>query len=385
MSTNARRRIALLLLSCSIGSLLACGQDEAPAGEAARSRPNVILLVIDTLRADHVHGYGYPRETTPHLDELIREGARFETAIAPSSWSPPSHVTILTGTNPYRHEVLTFGFTIPDGIDPVTVPLAAQGYATGMFSTHLALHGSVGRIKEGIDHHFVDRSSDEKVLRAAFDWARSVEEPYFLYIVLTAPHAPYDRHPPAYDEQFFLDDPPNADKVYPFKPEEWVGEGGIPTSVRMGEENTVGFYVNQYDREIRYVDQLIGDFRRDMAEAGLLDDTLTIVTSDHGEALGDHDAFAHELYLYDFVVHVPLIVHHPGVVPAGLVWPTQVPLADVAPTILGFAGGRSAGHARRPRPLVGALCRQRRRRAAARDGQLSLPRLRPLHGALGQP
>jgi len=333
---GGRRWIALgvLALACSVG----CERGPGRNPEADPNAPNVILLVIDTLRADHIHGYGYPRETTPTLDRFIREGVRFDAAIAASSWSPPSHVTILTGTNPDRHKVFTFGFPIPAGIDPLAVHLKARGYATGMFSTHMALHRSVGRIREGLDTHFVDKRSDVKALAAALTWVKTVKQPYFLYMVLTSPHAPYDQHPPEYDRDYFHDTPPDADKTYPFAAAEWVGEGGIPTSVRMNDENTVGYYVDQYDREIRYLDDLIGRFWSSMEEAGLLGNTLLVVTSDHGEGLGDHDTFAHELYLYDFLVRVPLIVRHPERVPAGRVWSGQVPLADIVPTILGFAG-----------------------------------------------
>jgi arylsulfatase A-like enzyme len=306
---------------------------------APASTPNVLLIVIDTLRADHIHGYGYPRETTPQLDRFIAEGVRFDVAIAPSSWSAPSHTTIITGTSPYHHSVFDWGQQIAAGVEPLAVHLKRRGYATGLFSSHRGLHRGVRGITHGSDHVVVLRNrQDAEVLDAALDWVRSVSQPYFLYVCLMTPHAPYDKYPADYDERYFQDQPPGGDRIYPFTETKWVGEGGIPASVRIGENRSVGYYVNRYDRSIRYVDALVGRFWQALERTGTVDDALLVVTSDHGEGLGDHETFAHELYLYDFLVRVPLIIHWPGVIPARQRWSRLVTLADIVPTLLGLTG-----------------------------------------------
>ena len=321
-----RRRAALL------AALLVCA-----CGPAAP--PNAILIVIDTLRADHLGGYGYARDTTPNLDRLMREGVRFDAAISNSSWSAPSHATLATGTSTPSHAVLNFSHALPEGIEPVAAVFQRSGYATGLFSTHFALHNGVQGLDAGFDRRQVERNDrDGPVLVAALEWIRGVDRPFFLQLVLMGPHAPYAKYPKAYDEEHFTDVPPGGEREFDFTETVWVGEGGIPRSVRLEGRRDVGFYVNRYDRAIRYTDALVGAFLDRLREEGRLDHALVVVVSDHGEGLGEHGIFAHELHLYDFLVRVPLIVSFPGVVPSGVVWSPVVPHVDVAPTMLGLAG-----------------------------------------------
>jgi arylsulfatase A-like enzyme len=324
--------LALLLA----GSVWACGQSEGPAAEARR--PNIVLVVVDTLRADHVGGYGYERDTTPTIDGWMRQGVRFDAAIAPSSWSAPSHTTIITGALPTRHQVMGWGQAIAADVRPMAAVLSDHGYATGLFSSHFALHVAVAGITQGLDAQLVTRNEDdERVLAEAAAWVRTARQPYFLYLCLMTPHAPYNKYPASYDETLFTDMPLGGEAVFPFTGDAWIGRGGIPRSVRLGSHDRLGFYVNRYDRSVRYADDLLGRFFDELRAADLLEDTIVVLTSDHGEGLGDHDAFAHELYLYDFLVRVPLIVAWPGRIPAGQRWDAQVSLADIVPTALGLA------------------------------------------------
>jgi len=301
--------------------------------------PNVVLLVIDTLRADHLHGYGYPRETSPHLDAIMRQGVRFDAAIAPSSWSAPSHATIVTGMQPESHHVLGWHQRVAPGVETLAAILQREGYATGMFSAHYALHVGVPGLKAGLDTAFIARNDDDaQVLDEAKQWVRSAGQPYFLYVCLMTPHAPYTKYPLSYDQDYFTGEPPGGDATFEFTDESWIGRGGIPRSVRLGDHRNRAYYVNRYDRAIRYADALLADFWGSLATDGLLDDTIVVVTSDHGEGLGDRGSFAHEYHLYDFLVRVPLVISQPGAVPAGGSWAPPVSLADIVPTILGLAG-----------------------------------------------
>lgn len=325
-----------LLCFFILSTVLSCG---FITGKDKSEKPNVILIVIDTLRADHIHSYGYYRETTPNLDNIASKGVKFKTAISPSSWSAPSHTTIVTGMQPYNHKVMDFSDTIEQTITPLQIHLKRQGYATGMFSSHLAVHTLIGRISEGFEKKLILKNDqDKEVLKAASEWVAKTEKPYFLNVILMTPHAPYNKFPPSYNTNLFTDDPPGSDRTYPFISELWTGDKGIPKSVRLGNSQRLGFYINRYDRAIKYVDQLIGRFLTEITLEGKLKNTLLIITSDHGEGLGEHDYFAHEFYLYDFLIRVPLIMYYPGVISPGMEWSQQVTLADIVPTILGFTG-----------------------------------------------
>ena len=306
--------------------------------EPDRPPPNVILMVIDTLRADHLGGYGYFRDTTPVLDTLIEEGVRFDAAIAPGSWSPPSQISIITGVNPYLHGVNDFGHRIRSPIDPLGTILKRHGYATGLFSSHRALHTSVERSTEGMDHQFVALDRDREVLEDAADFALSARPPLFLYICLTTPHAPYDRYPEKYNSSLFTDTPPGGKRQFRFTKGVDLGKNGIPIVVRIGNRRDAGFYINRYDRAVRHVDTLVGEFWKTLKSAGLTENTVLVVTSDHGEGLGENAVFAHEYFFYDFLVRVPLIVRFPAQIRGGETWAQQVALIDIVPTILGLAG-----------------------------------------------
>jgi arylsulfatase A-like enzyme len=307
-------------------------------GDQTRPDPNVILIVIDTLRADHLSGYGYYRNTTPKLDAFIQEGVRFDSAIATGSWSPPSQISIITGVNPYLHGVNDFGQRIRDEIDPLGSLLKKQGYTTGLFSSHRALHHGVERSTEGMSTQFVELDRDRRILAAAAAFAQSAKSPFFLYICLTTPHAPYDRYPEDYNTRFFTEPPDGGGQVFPFTDVMHLGIDAIPKSVRIGDHDDLGFYVNRYDRSIRFVDQLVGKFWNALEESGVASNTLLVVTSDHGEGLGDNGVFAHEYFLYDFLVRVPLILHFPDRIRGGQIWSQQVSLLDIVPTVLGLTG-----------------------------------------------
>ena len=310
----------------------------AACGCGPSGPPNAILIVIDTLRADHLSGYGYPRGTTPNLDRLMEQGVRFDAAISNSSWSAPSHATLATGTTTSKHRVLNFSHALPAGIEPLSAVFQRNGYATALFSTHFALHNGVKRLDAGFDERRVERNDrDGPVLAAALEWVRARQDPFFLQLVLMGPHAPYAKYPRSYNKELFTDTPPGGEREHPFTKEVWVGDGGIPRSVQLDGRHDEGFYVNRYDRAVHYTDALVGSFLERLREEGRLDPGLVVVVSDHGEGLGEHGIFAHELHLYDFLVRVPLVVSFPGVVPPG-VWEPVVPHVDVAPTILGLVG-----------------------------------------------
>jgi arylsulfatase A-like enzyme len=332
---SASRPWLLAALVLAFAAICACG----PAGTGHESPPNVILLVVDTLRQEHLGAYGYPRDTTPNLDRLIAEGVRFENAISPSSWSAPAHISMVTGERPYNHRVFGWGDSIRPEVTPLAASMKAEGYRTGLFASHKALAELIGRIKEGYDRAFVlDKSQDVRVIQEAREWILKQPSKYFAHLILMTPHGPYAHYPEEFNTRYFRDTPPGGEEVFPFTDRPWIGRDAIPKSIRLQSRNDVGYYVNRYDRCLRFLDQLIGELVDALEEEGKLDNTLLIVTSDHGESFGDHDYFAHEYQLYDTLVRVPMFVRYPERVPPGQVWREQAQLVDIVPTILGFVG-----------------------------------------------
>ncbi|MBI3265323.1 MAG: sulfatase-like hydrolase/transferase [Acidobacteria bacterium] len=265
---------------------------------------NVLLITIDTLRADRLGAYG-GRVPTPTVDGLAGRGLRFTHAYAHVPMTLPSHASILTGLTPPGHGVRNNGsFTLAASHPTLAAMLKSAGYRTGAFVGSFVLDARFG-LNQGFDVYddyygeetglldfgFVQRRAPE-VLRAAEQFILSQPPTYFAWVHLFDPHAPYDA--PVHS----IDDP--------------------------------------YDNEIAYTDAQLGAFLHRLGAAGALDRTLIVVTADHGEGLGDHGEDTHGLFAYDSTLHVPLIVSGPGI-PAGVsdAWVSHV---DVVPTVMDLLG-----------------------------------------------
>jgi choline-sulfatase len=284
-----------------------------------RSRPNLLLITIDTLRADHCSAYGYHRPTTPHLDELARDGVRFATAYSPTPVTGPSHATLFTSLHPQHHGVLSNGTALP--AEPFTVAeiLQQAGYETGAIVSAYPLKARFG-LSQGFgsyedDFPAADASLPQanwegEPLDEAYDrragatsdralaWLarhKSGARPFFLWVHYFDPHSPYDA--------------PGTE-----------GEG----------------ILDAYDAEIRYADAEVGRVLAFLDRAGLRATTLVAVTSDHGEGLGQHGHLEHGDAVYEEAVRVPLMLRWPGRVPGGQVSPEQVALIDLVPTLAGL-------------------------------------------------
>jgi arylsulfatase A-like enzyme/Flp pilus assembly protein TadD len=286
----------------------------ARPAERARRRPapgapSVLLVTIDTLRADHVGAYGAQGVETPTLDRLAAEGVRFERAFAVAPLTLPSHASILTGLLPPRHGVRHNGlYRLPESVDTVAVRMRDAGYATGAFLGAIVLakrHG-LGRGFDVYDEDMSGRRASAtgyperpaaEVSDRAITWLAQTPGPFFLWVHFYDPHAAYQ--PPA------------------------------PWNER--------FRKRPYDGEVASVDAALGRLVGALADAGRLDGTLVVATADHGESLGEHGERTHGYTLYDASLAVPLVLRGPGV-PRGAVVPDVVSGVDVAPTVLALAG-----------------------------------------------
>jgi arylsulfatase A-like enzyme/Tfp pilus assembly protein PilF len=274
---------------------------------------NLILITIDTLRADHLGSYGYRDIETPHIDALAREGVRFANAASTVPFTLPAHSSIMTGIYPPSHGVReNVGYFLADDVPTAAEIFEAAGYETAGFVSAFVLDGRWG-IGRGFDHYFddfetaslkqinlasVQRDGRETVTEAVRWLDGDRQAPFFLWLHLFEPHDPY-RPPEPYRSR------------YPERP---------------------------YDGEIAYVDALVGEFRDALEDRGLLEKSLLVLTADHGEGLGDHDEGFHGFFVYDSTVHVPLIVRAPFGELGGRVVTEAVSHVDLLPTILDAVG-----------------------------------------------
>jgi arylsulfatase A-like enzyme len=301
-------------------------------------RPNIVLFSIDTLRADHLGCYGYKRDTSPTLDRLAGEGVRFRQAIAPSSWTLPSHATMLTGVNPVRHSAVSFTARtpLPPQVDTVAELLWRSGYATAGFTD-----GGFLAPRYGFDRGFELYASTVSPLKdflaenveRALDWVRSTDgQPFFLFLHTYAVHMPF-APPPPYDRLFDPEyDGPCREKILHASVNECLGRDDADPRV-------VRHVKALYDGEIRRTDAIFGRFLGVLRAMGLAERTCVIVTSDHGEEFKEHGRFFHRrASLYEELLRVPLIVWCPERFSGGRVVDQQVGVVDIAPTILDITG-----------------------------------------------
>lgn len=323
------RRLLVLGLCASAG----CTQSAEPP-------PNILLISIDSLRSDHLGSYGYGRDTSPNLDALARGGARFETALAPSPWTLPSHVTLLTGRHPAAHGVNNPDRKLAESIPTLAEELHAAGYATAAF-----VSGPYLRTAYAYDRGFdlYDQSlaavspgksrtgiSSPQLIDNLLRWigqekGEAAEKPFFAFLHLWDVH--YDfAPPPPWDSHFDPDYTGTRDGA--------GIEGLAPDLPARDLEHIVALY----DGEIRFTDEELGRLFSALKARGLFENTIIIVTADHGEEFFEHGRIGHAITLFDESLRVPLIVHHPRSIDPGMVLDGQVRLMDVAPTVLGLAG-----------------------------------------------
>jgi choline-sulfatase len=293
---------------------------------SSESRPNILLVTLDTTRADRIGAYGYTRARTAHLDRLAAEGVRFERAIAPAPITLPSHASLFTGRYPFGHGVRNNGnFYLSDRFPTLATVLHDRGYRTAAFVSSFILDRryGLGRGFDEYDDHLetgagqvvnfqVERRGDRTALAASAWLERYVRErssqaepsgaeaskPFFLWLHLYDPHEPY--HPPQPFRDVFADRP--------------------------------------YDGEIAFVDTIVASVRDRLDKLGLLTSTVIAVVGDHGESLGDHGEETHSMFVYEAVLRVPMILWWPGHVPSGQVVRPMVRVIDLAPTLLALAG-----------------------------------------------
>jgi len=314
-------------------------------------KPNIILISIDTVRRDHCSAYGYERDTTPNLRVFAEQGASFDLAYAPTPTTGPSHATMFTSLYPIAHGVVKNGLKLSQEHDTIAEHLSAHGYQTAAVLGSFILDSKFGyaqgfsfydddfelgkdtapkshlygiRLDKGFD-----RRADDTTQRA-INWLkkqRHPARPFFLFIHYWDPHDPYV--PP---EPFLSQFAP--DKNHPTQLEKMIG---------------------RYDAEIAFADQEMGRLFEALQQMGIEEDTIVVITSDHGEGLMQHGCRTHGHNIYEEAVRIPLLFRWPNRIPQGRVFSAPVELVDLAPTILDLVAIKPDGGSFQGQSLAAVL------------------------------
>lgn len=346
----ARAALCAAAAICVLAALAGCRRSESP--NATSSPPpvggaNLLLITLDTTRADHLGCYGNAAAETPNLDALAQRGVRFERCVTAVPITLPAHACIMTGTYPFYNGVRDNGrFRLHSGNVTLAEVLARAGYVTAAETAAVVLNHDTG-IDQGFDvYHCVGAAGDgetpttaphalgqtseraaDAVADAAIAWLKANDsQKFFLWVHFFDPHYPYA--PPA----------PYASK-----------------------------FENPYDGEIAFMDAQIGRVLAALKETGQAENTLVVAVGDHGEGLGDHDEDNHTFFNYDTTMHVPLIVAGPGIA-GGRTVAAAVRTVDVLPTILDLLGLADRGPANLNGESVAAVIKDASASAPALEG-----------------
>jgi arylsulfatase A-like enzyme len=338
------------------GAGLRRARPAAPRAAAAAPLPspsNILLITVDTLRADHLSSYGYPRRTTPVLDRLAAEGVRFDQAAVQWPKTTPSFASMFTATYSKDNDIVRrVGIPVSCRFEMLAKVLQRRGYTTQAVVANGAL-GSEFNFNQGFDtyvetwklktHGTGNPNQAEAVTRLAVGLldglakASSARRPWFLWVHYIDPHFPYT--PPSKWRDLFQGDRFfDRSRKVPTSDRPTQQMGGIGRREVLDGHDDLAFYVARYDAAVAYADAQIGVLLEEMRRRRLLGRTLTAFTSDHGESLGEHAYyFDHGRYGFQTCLRVPLIIHDPGVLaPRADVRPVE--LLDLAPTLLEAAG-----------------------------------------------
>ena len=340
------------------------------APKAAENLPNVILIIVDTLRADHLSCYHYQRLTSPNLDQLASKGVLFENAIATASWTLPSHASMFTGLYPNQHRAQRLGDRLGTDVPIISEQLERAGYRTGAFSGSSFFTPRQG-LSRGfsefddfsfsptqafIQIHYIsalirvmrmiawvdkkmEQSSAININESVMRWIDDTQRPFFLVVNYYEVHDP-NWTPQPWRQRFSASQ----------RSEKRISDASMSTVSEVTPQ--IQKKIDEYDGAIAYVDNHMQMLINELSRRRFMDNTLLIVTADHGEGLGEHGLLIHGTALYYPLIHVPLIFYWPEHLPAGVRIKRPVSIKDIPATILGLLG---ASHSQLPGKSLAAL------------------------------
>lgn len=282
----------------------------------------IVIITVDALRADRLSSYGYPRPTSPAIDELLGDGVRFEAARTNEPLTSPSMCSMITGLEPQEHAATRNGLRMREGLDSLPKILAGHGWRTAAFVSNWTLKDNLTRLGEHFDHYgevFTRRrwfgllnseATAEDVTDEALDWVSGHSgsdpaTPFFLWIHYVEPHAPYRFH--------------------------------SEYATRLGITDQDPKRSDRYDTEIAAVDQAVARLVGGIENHVSPDEMIVVFAADHGESLGEHDYWGHGRYLYEPSLRIPLGMKWKGTIEQRVIH-RQATILDIAPTILGLLG-----------------------------------------------
>ena len=296
------------------------------------TRPNLILISVDTLRQDHVSIYGYARNATPNADRLMRTGAWFSSAHCNIPLTSPGFASLMTSRYPHETGSTRNGVPMVNDLETLAEILKKNGYATAAFLSNWPLKKNISNLQKGFDLYdddffrkrwifFNSERDAQGVTRQASAWIDSnPQQPFFLWAHYSDPHQPYLFH------------------------------NGFNFASKTQTPNKAQDKINAYDSEIAYADYHVGVLLNRLRARGLDQNSLIVFIADHGEELGEHGYTGHGRYLYEPSMRIPFGLSGPGI-PAGKRVDAQIELLDLAPTMLAYAG-IAPGAAMRGRNLM---------------------------------
>ena len=321
--------------------------------------PNIILIIIDAARADHFSCYGYHKNTTPFISNIAKESVLYENAVSPAGWTLPSHSSLFTGTYPSKHGAHNENWYLSDKLPTLAEALSELGYRTAGFCRSDWVSESTGLIR-GFDEfyhlhfaktkHKILRLVNNSIIRGSDKWSYEKNKrikkwikhtnlgssPFFLFVHYSELHMPY--HVPKPYNKMFLSLPYDEARKINQNPKEYYS-GRIKMSSK-----DFDILKEVYDCALAYQDARIGELYQFLKNVHLLDNTVLIITSDHGESLGDHNHFDHYYVLYDCLLKVPLIVRYPKLFKRGERNQSLVQTLDIFPTILRILGANEKNY-----------------------------------------
>lgn len=355
---------AALVIGLPIWQRLHEARQFAHLPAASPGSPNVLVIVVDTLRADHLSTYGYARPTSPNLTRIAEQGVLFQNAMAPSSWTLPSHASMLTGLYPHEHGTTYMGSSLVPHFPTLSEAFQRLGYRTAGFSASTYFFSRRTGLGRGFIHFEDDFESPASAFPQTYYGERLEQLLYRLHIAKdrigrrnarqidqhalrfmeAGQHHPffvflnyYDVHDPYLPPEPYLHRFTKLAHPAAPIPQAWDWFASLSPEQRQGE-------MDAYDGAIQYVDTELGDFFQQLHQRGLDKNLLVVIASDHGEEFNEHGFMDHLNALYRELIHVPLIFWEPGKVPAGVRIPTPVSLVSLPATLLSMVhnGGTSA-------------------------------------------
>ncbi len=331
--------ILFFIFSSCLGS---CKNESS--GTLKSNEPSVILISLDTVRADHLSCFGYHRATTPGIDRIAEEGVTFTRAFTQIAHTLPAHLSLFMSRYPREHKVLFNDWKPLEKFPVLAESLKTRGIKTGAIVSAAVLEAEFG-LGPGFDYYddecdsFIGnmirdrkiyRRTADKVVDRAIKWLKKQDssKPFFLFLHFFDAHTNYDLTPKEYSRMFKTD--PQLTRIMETR----------------NQDERLARKINHYDGSIRFVDDELSRFWSFLNESGVYDKALIIIISDHGECLGQHNWYHHGLYVYEELMHIPVIMRFPEGEHAGKKIDALVSLVDIAPTILDFYNVRQMADSR---------------------------------------